>query len=223
MSKITLRPKADQDSRFWRLVAGQGYQDHKFLWGLFSDGPERKRDFLFRRMEEGQDRPGYLAVSARKPQEDNLWRVRIKPYQPKLRQGQRLAFSLRVNPVVSRRDENGKQQRHDVIMDHKHKLKEQNLPREKWLSQAEMVQQAGTTWLTTRAEKCGFQVDPEQVHAEGYHQVRFHKGRRQVSLTSLELSGVLTVEDPEKFLQTLYFGMGPAKGYGFGLLLVKPA
>lgn len=223
MSRITLRPGADQSLQFWRLAAGQGQQDHKFIWQLFSDGPDRKRDFVFRRLDDERGAPGYLAVSARQPQEDNMWRTRVKPYRPKLRQGQRLAFSLRVNPVVSRRDENGKQHRHDVVMDRKKQLEAQEVPREQWPSQAELVQEAGVQWFVDRAEDNGFQVEQGQVRAEAYHQVRFRKGSRAVSLSSLELTGLLAVTEPEKFIEALYRGIGPAKGYGFGLMLVKPA
>lgn len=223
MSRITLRSGATQSLSFWRLAAGQGQQDHKFIWRLFSDGPGRNRDFLFRRLDDERGAPGYLAVSARPPREGDMWRTRIKPYQPRLRQGQRLAFSLQVNPVVSRRDENGKQHRHDVVMDRKKQLGAQGLSRDQWPSQAELVQEAGARWLVDRAEINGFQVEPSQVRSEGYHQVRFYKGSRSVSLSSLELTGLLTVSDPDKFLETLHGGMGPAKGYGFGLMLVKPA
>ena len=43
---------------------------------------------------------------------------------------------------------------------------------------------------------------------------------RSVSST-LDFSGLLTVTAPEKFLSALYGGIGPAKGFGCGLLLVK--
>lgn len=223
MSRITLRPDAGRDSHFWRLAAGQGQQDHKFLWQIFSDGPDRKRDFVFRRSDDARGAMGYLTVSARRPQEDGMWRTEVKPYQPKLRLGQRLAFSLRVNPVVSRRDQNGKQQRHDVVMDAKKTLEANKLPREQWPRQSVLVQEAGARWLAERAQGHGFQVMPEQVRAEGHHQVSFRKGSRVVSLSSLDLDGFLTVTDPSRFVETLYGGMGPAKGYGFGLMLVRPA
>lgn len=223
MSRITLRPDAGRDRRFWRLAAGQGQQDHKLLWRLFSDGPDRKRDFVFRRNDDERGTMGYLAVSVRPPQEDGMWRTEVKPYHPKLRRGQRLSFSLRVNPVVSRRDDQGKQQRHDVVMDRKKRLGEQGVPRAKWPSLAELAQEAGVQWLLDRAERHGFGIEPEQVRADAYHQLRFRKGNRMVSLSSLELNGQLTVADPGWLLATLYNGLGPAKGYGFGLMLVRPA
>ncbi len=46
-------------------------------------------------------------------------------------------------------------------------------------------------------------------------------GGKQVSLSTLEFNGVLTVADPKLFLETLYEGIGPAKGFGCGLMLVR--
>jgi len=223
MSQISLRRRAAEDSAYWRLAAGHGQQDHKLIWRIFSDSPRRRRDFLFRRLEAGGGLADFLAVSERPPRDDGLWRILSKEYRPKLKAGQRLAFSLRANPVVSRRDHGGRQARHDVVMDRKKLLKNGGAPPERWPSQAELVQEAGEKWLAERAERHGFRLEPGQVRAEGYHQVRFRKGRSLVSLSSLDLTGLLTVSDPRAFQEALFTGVGPAKGYGFGLLLVRPA
>ena len=47
------------------------------------------------------------------------------------------------------------------------------------------------------------------------------RGCVPICFSTLDFSGLLTVADPEKFLSTLYGGIGPAKGFGCGLLLIK--
>lgn len=220
LSDINLRQAEADSPEVWRSL-GDGYFEHRLLWNLFSDGPERKRDFLYRRLEAGR----ILAVSERRPTREHRW-VRTLDYDPQLRAGQRLAFSLRVNPVVSRRDNDKRQHRHDVVMEEKKARGWKNIPDEKRPPLAELVREAGLAWLASRALQAGFSALPEAVMVEGYVQHRLdspRKGRRQAQFSSLDFSGLLTVEDPGLFRQTLFTGLGPAKAYGCGLLLVKPA
>ncbi|MBU1741590.1 MAG: type I-E CRISPR-associated protein Cas6/Cse3/CasE, partial [Proteobacteria bacterium] len=224
ISQIELKADAARRPEFWRTVSG-GVEAHKLIWGLFADSPDRRRDFLCRRRDDGRGpKVTFLTVSARAPLDrSGLWEIRgPKAYQPRLKTGRRLGFSLRANPVISRRDHAGRLHRHDVIMDAKKRLAAEGRSRPEWPPLPDLVQEAGFRWLSRRAGDNGFAVKPNEVGADGYHQVRFAKGARQVSLSSLDFYGVLTVIDPEAFGRVLYQGLGPAKGYGFGLLLVRP-
>ena|ERR1039458_7472273 len=63
------------------------------------------------------NKPTLYAVSQREPQDiSELWEVHPNEYRPKLIAGQKLASTLRANPIRSKRDEDGKQHRHDVII-----------------------------------------------------------------------------------------------------------
>lgn len=195
------------------------YLFHQLVWRVLGDPDQDERDFLFR-VEEG--RPiSILAVSAQMPSDEKGLRVRFKEYQPQLRSGQRLAFRLRANPVVRRRDEDGRQKRHDVVMDLKTRLKEEEaeLP-----PQSVIVQEAASEWLADRAQRYGFEVDPKQVVASAYqkHKLFRGKGKRPITLCTVDFDGVLQVEDPDRFQQTLTRGIGPSKAFGCGLLTVKP-
>jgi CRISPR-associated protein Cas6/Cse3/CasE, subtype I-E/ECOLI len=99
------------------------------------------------------------------------------------------------------------------------KQKQADLPRE-----SELVQQAGFMWLALKGEANGFSVRDEEVRADGYSQYRFTKpkGKHSVSLSTIEFNGVLTVTDPDLFVKTLYRGLGPAKAFGCGLMMVRP-
>ncbi|MEA2080768.1 MAG: type I-E CRISPR-associated protein Cas6/Cse3/CasE [Pseudomonadota bacterium] len=48
-------------------------------------------------------------------------------------------------------------------------------------------------------------------------------GGKEINFSTLDYSGLLTVTDPELFKAALFQGIGPAKAFGCGLLLVRPA
>jgi CRISPR system Cascade subunit CasE len=223
MSRIALR-RGVPLTRLARLATADAYGDHEMIWRLFSDQPERARDFLFRRMDQGRQ-TWYLAVSQRRPRTtDELWMVETKPFAPQLRQGQRLVFSLRANPVVSRRTEDGKLKRHDVVMDARRGLDERSSSEGGSAGRYELAQEAGLAWLEARASRNGFALIPGSVQASAYRQHRLlRRSRRPIRFSTLDLDGALKVIDPERLTTALRQGIGPAKGFGCGLLLIRPA
>ena len=214
-SRITLRADASATSSFWKVFRDP-YSLHKSIWSLFSDGPDRTRDFLYH-LADTQRPPVIYAVSARSPLvADACWQVSVKEYQPRLTPGMRLEFSLRANPVVTR---NGK--RHDVVMDAKRAQREilnnDRVPS----TEAESVQEACGQWLVKRAELCGFRH--VAVRADGYRQHYFskHKQKEPVKFSTVDFTGMLEVLDPDRLRKTLYEGIGHAKGLGCGLMLIR--
>lgn len=226
-SKISLLPRASEDPIFWSGL-GSAYQSHHRVWDLFSDGPDRKRDFLYRQEYE-TGLPSFICVSSREPDDRlGMWNIATKEYSPVLTEGQHLRFSLRANPVRTRwvEGKDGKEihKRHDVVMDRKMQLREEGVPRNKWPDSQQIVQNEGFEWLSKRSEEHGFVLSPEVFIAGGYLQQKFlkKKGKHLITITTMDFDGVLEVTDPEKMYQTLIEGIGPSKGFGCGLLLVKP-
>ncbi len=218
MSRITLSPTASLRD-LAAVAAADAYADHQLIWSFFPrDDP--KRSFLFRKME-ARGRPSFVVVSPEEPVSPSpAWLVESKPYTPRLREGQRLAFSLRANPVIRRRTDDGRQRRDDVVMDAKKRFKEAH-PGEPAPMQR-LIQEAGTAWLEARAQRLGFAIDPRLVRCEGYRQHRLTRGRgKPVRFSTVDMEGLLTVTDPERFAKTLVTGVGPSKAFGCGLLLVK--
>jgi CRISPR system Cascade subunit CasE len=85
-----------------------------------------------------------------------------------------------------------------------------------------LAYETGSTWLASRAETHGFTIALPTLLVDGYRTHTVHRrGRTPICFSTLDFSGVLTVVDQEKFLTTLYNGIGPAKSFGCGLLLVK--
>jgi CRISPR system Cascade subunit CasE len=214
-------PRADigwsQVEKFARL---DSYGQHQAVWQLFDLPSTTERTgtaFLFRHEWQG-NLPAFYILSRTAPQDSvGLWSIQSKPYAPRLESGDRLHFMLRVNPVVTR---NGK--RHDVVMDAKQRLRWKELHPEERPALNTLAYEAGTAWLADRTGKHGFAVDPANLLVDGYRtRTVHHRGRTTICFSTLDFSGVLTVVDTEKFLSTLYRGIGPAKGFGCGLLLVK--
>jgi len=218
LSRIRPAGGSEQLHRLARLAGGGQYRIHQALWNLFDSDPEANRDFLYR--QEGQaDGLAFLVLSERKPgTDDSLWRIQTKTYAPRLQAGQHLAFSIRINPVVKRRDDNGRQHRHDLVMDLK-----KNEP-DSAETQAERVQLAAQHWLSARQSQYGFELVENSIIGEAYRQWRFGgKGGNRISFSSIDCSGRLAITDTDLFESALMKGIGPAKAFGCGLLLIRPA
>jgi CRISPR system Cascade subunit CasE len=113
--------------------------------------------------------------------------------------GQRLRFRLRANPVVKRKVEGSAEG------------KRRGLVRE-----ADQL-----AWLGRKGSEGGFGVESAMAVAEGFGASRRGKNGSATHL-AVRFDGLLTVTDPAAFLQLLAKGVGPAKGFGFGLLSVAP-
>lgn len=218
-SRLQVAGGKERSRAFWE-AAGDLYDLHKAVWGLFADGPDRERDFLYR-VDSVLGRPVIYTVSERAPVDaTGIFSVEIKPYEPVIRTGQHFSFMIRANPVVTKKDNEGKHHRHDVVMDMKKKLGDDASDCEP----AEIITRAGSEWLSSRAKIHGFLPDSSRTIVEGYQQHRFRtgKGRSETRFSTLDFTGVLVVTDPDLFREVLYQGLGPAKGFGCGMFMVRP-
>jgi len=219
-SKITLSNDAQRSEEFWKVFRDP-YTLHQAIWGLFGDRADRKRDFLYRLDQYGK-KPLIYAVSERQLSPSQaMWNIETKPYQPKIGAGTLLSFMLRANPVRTKRDDENKQHRHDVVMEAKTRLREEDRHQEDRKPLANLMQEEGGNWLSIRAERHGFAINPDTIQVDGYQQHKFFKGKKLVKFSSLDFNGILKVVDPASFIEALYKGLGPAKGFGCGLMIVK--
>ncbi|MCI0508195.1 MAG: type I-E CRISPR-associated protein Cas6/Cse3/CasE [Gammaproteobacteria bacterium] len=222
-SRVILNTDNINSQNLAKMLCADGYREHQSLWRLFSGNSDAKRDFLFRR-ESVNNALRYFVVSNRPPQDnEGVWEIASKDYDPNLVVGQKLAFNLRVNPVVTRKDENGNGKRHDVVMDAKVLIGYKNIPTAEREPLAKIIHTAGVAWLQTRAEKNGFKINESMIQINGYQQHQGFKrgGKFAIRYSTLDFSGILEVSDPSKFVNALYNGIGPAKAFGCGLLLVR--
>lgn len=78
-------------------------------------------------------------------------------------------------------------------------------------------------WIERKATASGFRVHPDSLRTVPRGREYFHKdGRSHGTHTAVEFEGGLSVTDPAKFRATVAAGIGSAKAFGFGLLVLGP-
>ena len=202
------------------------YADHQWIWNLFPSPKGTPRDFVFRR-DVRSGLPRYYVVSKREPRaQDHAWRADTQPYTPQLQAGMRLRFDLRANPVVAGHNEQGGHVRHDVVMQAKTKLlRERGLKQWKdWQGEdkpqtQDLIFSACTAWLSGQATRKGFEVVADSLSVDAYTRHRGKKG--EIQFTTVDFSGELVVSDAAPLTEALRSGIGRAKAFGCGLLLVR--
>lgn len=238
ISKVRLKRSPGAQGTLARMLLDSASRDrgHRLVWSLFSKtGDEKRRSeqgmetplFLFRDIEPG----AFLVVSREAPSDPHdLWLIEHKDYDPALAPDQKLGFVLRAFPAVSVKTPGVRRGvRTDAIM---HAKKPRAMRGENVIFGPEEVAAAGLGWLYKREIRLGVTFDRERCTAGGYREVRIanpkgndakQKGRRRdISFHQIDYEGVLTVTDAEKLKDALFIGVGKAKAYGCGLLLVRP-
>jgi CRISPR system Cascade subunit CasE len=184
---------------------------HHLTWSLFNRaaGSEQRRNFLFREGTHGE----LYVLSEGRPNSNPVLNVESRELPLNFKAGDRLTYRLRANPTIKR----GKT-RIDVVMRELYPLsKAERLQR-----RADVTQSACLAWLKRQGEKGGFLVDPTTFVAEGYTQHRIRRrNAAPISLTTVDLSGLLTVADASLFARAIRSGIGSGRAYGCGLLLVR--
>ncbi len=201
-----------------RTVFARGLHDtyawHQLVWKAFPGRDGEARDFLTRL----DDKPGgtqLLIVSSTEPArpdwlgEHDQWQSKAIPIG--FFQARRYRFQLHANPTIKR-----------VVRDAAGNRKK-NGKRESIKGEVEL-----RGWLQRKGEAGGFSL-PDSAPPEIFSDVsRFSKrpktGQSMTGiLGAVDFSGILEVTDPGLFLsQTFTKGIGSAKAFGFGLLVLAP-
>lgn len=185
---------------------------HALIWSLFSDDPQKERDFLFRETREGQ----FLIISKNPPQfDDNIWEIKTKPYQPSVQNGQRFGFALRVNPTKAIKIEGSeKSKRIDVLMH----AKKQNFGKLSFEEREEI----GLEWLSQKLIREGAKLEVTLSQIMQYSQIKLAHKPNNATIAIIDVEGVLEVIDAKLFQKALLNGIGHGKAFGLGLLLLRP-
>jgi CRISPR system Cascade subunit CasE len=221
LSRASLREDAGLDALAKVLLPededARAGMAHRLIWTLFADGPDRARDFLWR-----EDKPGqFVTLSARPPAErQSLLTVETKAFAPVLEAGDRLGFRLRANPTIDHvvPGRTRRSQRVDVVMDALRHVPVEGRAE----ARPEIARTAGAAWLMGIGVRHGFTLGETRI--DGYRTRRIPRdGPTPMRLSTLEFEGVLTVTDPVSFLARLTAGFGRARGFGYGLMLIRRA
>ena len=198
--------------------------NHRRIWSAFADAPDRKRDFLWREEVQGM----FTVLSHRPPGSSPFFdSADVKPVSPDLHAGDRLRFVLRANATrtikASETAPNGKRRRKhvDIVMDALC-----HVPKEDRADQRlQKAHEAAQIWLTVQGERHGFSIDDCGVEHYGVRALPGHHRARktQPQFGILDLTGVITVSDPQAFLSKWASGFGRARAFGCGLMLIRRA
>jgi CRISPR system Cascade subunit CasE len=226
-SRVNVDTERLHPNRAALLNMGNLYREHTLIWNLFPEEKEADRDFLYRRLETGT-LPRFYILSQRKPVEQyDIWRVETKTYEPVIKKGGRYSFNLRANPVVTKKpggDESKRRKRVDVFIEALKEYSEKAGKEADEKTSSEIMTESGVTWLVEQSGKHGFHINPGEVIIEKYKWMEGSKDKdgNKIQLGVMDFSGILTVKEPDVFKSTLEKGIGRAKAFGCGLLLIKP-
>jgi CRISPR system Cascade subunit CasE len=189
------------------------YNLHRQLWRLFpgeeketrSSSEELRQGFLFRIEDSATGRPARLLVQSRRMPEtaSGVLLVGTREINPQPVSDQYLAFLITANPVktitdMERDTKPGKQS------------EKCRVPLIKEEDQRE--------WITRKLADAG-EINAANVlpHAPVY----FRKGNRGGKLVTATFEGVMCVRNPDILVALMENGIGPAKAFGCGLLLLR--
>lgn len=205
------RLKLDTLKRATRELRVNPYLLHQAVFRAFPDqcdgGPGR---LLYRLDIDHQGNTSLLVQSEKEPawsKADYLQSCceelpEYREYKPAFQRGQSFYFTLRANPTVKRATE----EKPDVT-------KRQGLLRD----------EDQLKWLQRKAEAGGFSVIACQTISEGIIQnERGKEEKGKIRHYAVRFGGTLQVINPDLFLAAIQDGIGPAKGFGFGLLSIAP-
>lgn len=189
------------------------YNLHRQLWRLFP-GEERearrsedesRQGFLFRIETNQTGCPARLLVQSRRAPEvaSGVSLIGTRKIQPQPFAGQRLAFLLTANPVKTIAD---------AQRDAKPSKKSEKC-RVPIIKEEDQLE-----WIVRKLAGAG---EIESTNILPHAPIYFRKGNRGGKLVSVTFEGVLCVSDPARMIERLVNGVGPAKGFGCGLMLVR--
>lgn len=183
------------------------YDWHQRVWQAFAGRDGQPRDFLIR-VDRKEEAYRVLILSPTVPTKPDWCPTACfgtKPIPDEFLAYARYRFSLLANPTrkvrsnaTGERTKNGR--------------------RLALTERADLV-----AWLQRKGEAGGFAVNPETLRTVPRGREFFHKdARSHGSHSAVEFQGELTVNDPLRFRAAVAAGIGSAKAFGFGLLVLAP-
>lgn len=195
MSVLT-RIRVDSQTAAQRHL-NDSYAWHKALWDAFPN--TSNRNFLYR--VEPRD-AGFLVylLSENEPVHPEWGAWESKPVGDAFLDHSSYRFQLGANPTIKRKRDGRKNGTRTAIYDPQ-QLKE---------------------WLFRKAEQGGFAVEESTLQISPPLNQPFYKKGTRGNHKRVEFQGVLGVTNPETFKATFKKGIGSAKAFGFGLLVLQP-
>jgi CRISPR system Cascade subunit CasE len=196
----------------YAVAAGERLRDrydwHKALWLAFPGQVGQERDFLTRVDKKESEFVAYI-LSAHKPicppwcHEDYWELIEIRD---SFLNHEYYRFDLLANPTrkLAKMDADGGRTKNG----------------RRW---ALFRPQEQTDWILRKAEQGGFRIlEAPSLEIGKPQRIAFAQGHRVGTLFGVQFKGVLQVTDRTCFCETFHNGLGSAKGFGFGMMMLQP-
>jgi CRISPR system Cascade subunit CasE len=192
-----------------RLRLRDSYDWHQAVWQAFPGRDDKPRDFLTR-LDQRREGFRLLIVSPAKPTRPDWcppgpesWKT--KPIPATYFTRNRYAFQLCANPTrkVSKQRPDGSLTKNGTRVPLR--------TREEFLE-----------WIQRKGQQGGFTADQATLRTFSRGREYFDKNGQRGLHSAVEFQGILTVTDPARFHETFTRGIGSAKAFGFGLLVIAP-
>ena len=171
------------------------YAWHQKLWEAFPDRDGEKRNFLFRIDDAGQDfRVLLLSGITPTPPQWGHWST--KSVAESFLQHPNYRFQIRANPTM-RRSKDGKR----LGIYQENRLRE---------------------WICRKAQINGFAILEESLTVGAPIDEFFRKNGKRGQHVSVDFRGLLSVTEYSAFAKAFQTGIGSAKAFGFGMLMLEP-
>ena len=180
------------------------YRWHQELWDAFPGEPDKARDFLFR-VDTIDERFETFLLSPGKPLVPKWGLWQSKQVAPSFLDHSHYRFKLRANPTRKR------------VVRNEHGERIKNGKRGVIGERGELIE-----WLQRKGVDGGFSIAPDSLTIDGPVWLSLRRGKDICRHSSVDFDGTLRVTDQELFRRTYAAGIGSAKGFGFGLLLLAP-
>lgn len=183
------------------------YDWHQRIWQAFGGRDGQPRDFLIR-VDRKEEAYRVIILSRSVPQKPDWCPTDCfgtKRIPDEFFAYGRYRFSLLANPTNKLRVNNADGTR------------KKNGRRAPITSREKLI-----AWLQRKAESGGFAIDSDSLRTIPRGREFFHKPDAHGTHTAIEFQGQLTVIDLMQFRSTVAAGIGSAKAFGFGLLVLAP-
>ena len=191
-----------------RLGIRDVYDWHQRSWECFPDRDGHPRDFLTRLDRKGESFQ-LLIISPREPTRP-AWCPADCWHGPKsipetYFSRTRYHFQLCANPTkkVAVQNPDGTFKKHS-----------RRVP---LITREDLV-----AWIARKGDQGGFAVADDSLRTIPRGREYFERSGQRGLHSAVEFQGVLTVTDPRQFHDAFLRGIGPAKAFGFGLLVIAP-
>jgi CRISPR system Cascade subunit CasE len=189
-----------------RLRLRDCYDWHQAVWKAFPGRDGERREFLTR-LDQRREGFRLLIVSPVEPIRPDwcppdAWQTKPIPEPYFMRR--RYAFQLCANPtkkVASKLDGTLTKNGRRVPLGKREEL---------------------VAWIKRKGEQGGFTVDEATLRTFSRGREYFEKKGQPGLHSAVDFQGLLTVTVPAKFHETFTRGIGSAKAFGFGLLVIAP-